>query len=398
MKQWAALAALMLLAITLRLGADLYLDAARSLSNENRQIAAHLASGQGYSFREFQHLGPTSVRAPVYPALLAVLHQVSEADAYWTGFGALGINLTIAGAIVPLSFLLALRLTSRPRVAWAFAVLMAIWPTQIYAATFVQGLTLAIMLSLGAILLLLRARVSPEHRQTAFAVAGGFLAALAMLTEAMLTWPLLLSALFLLFGRPRLLLAAALPAMVLIGPWLYRNALVHNQLTGITNTFSRDLFNGNGPDATGSLHLETANFAGRPVTRVEQLSPQETDALRRQPESIRNAWFRQRTIAWIAEHPGAYLKLCAVRIAKTLWLDWHHPQSWRGPNVIARSIALVGFMLALALRRNVTLPLLWCAGVVLGSTFTLAEARTSTFIDVGQLLALAMLADRRLKT
>jgi hypothetical protein len=398
MKRWAALAALMLLAITLRLGADLYLDAARPFSNENRQIATHLAGGQGYSFREFQHLGPTSVRAPIYPVVLAVLSRVGGADAYWTGIGALGINLIAAAAIVPLAFSLALRLTSRPRVAWAFALLMAIWPTQIYAATFVQGLTLAIAFSLSAIVLLLQASASDAPRHTTLAIASGFLAAMAMLTEASLTWPLLLIALYLLFHRPKLLLTAAVPAMMLIGPWLYRNALVHGRPSGITNTFSRDLFNGNGPGATGSLHLAIANFTGRPVTRIEQLSPQEIDVLRRQPESIRNAWFGRRAMAWIGEHPGEYLKLCAVRVAKTMWLDWHHPQSWRWPNVIARSIALLGLLAAMALRRNSALPLLWCTGVVLASAFTVAEARTSAFIDVGQLLALAMLADRRLKT
>ena len=396
MTRVAVVAALTFLAVTLRLVAIVYTDAAHAVANENRVIAVLLNEGQGFSFNEFQAIGPTSLRAPIYPILLAALEKLPGSDAYWATVGALGVNVLFAAFTVPLAFLLGKRIAG-DRVGYAFAALLAVWPTQVYAAAFPQGLNVGVALSLAALFLVYRVRAPQLRPRTRSAVVAGALAGLAVLTEAALVLPLLFSAGVLLRRRPKVLGVVVGVALVLVLPWIYRNTLVHGRLTGITDTFDRDLFLGNGDGATGSYHQRQISYLGKPQLRIEQLSPQENDALRRRPEAERHQWMAGRAYAWIAQNPVAYVRLCGVRLVKTFWLDWHHPDAFRFVNVASRSVAALALLAAIVTGRRWTLPLLWCVGVLLASVLTVAEARSAVFMDISQLLALALFADRSRK-
>jgi hypothetical protein len=396
MTRAAIVAALTFLAVVVRLAAIVYTDAAHAVANENRVIAVLLNEGQGFSFNEFQAIGPTSLRAPVYPILLAAMEKLPGSDPHWAVVGALGVNVLFAAMAVPLAFLLGKRIAG-DRVGYAFATLLAVWPTQVYAAAFPQGLTIGVALSLATLFLIYRVRAPQLRPRTRSAVLAGGLAGLAVLTEAALVLPLLISAGALLRRRPKVLGVVVGAALLLVLPWVYRNTLVHGRPTGITDTFGRDLFLGNGDGATGSYHQRQLSYLGKPQLRIEQLSPQENDSLRRRPEAERHQWMAGRAYAWVARHPIDYLRLCGVRLAKTFWLDWHHPDAFRLVNVASRTVAAIALLAALATGRRWTLPLLWCVGVLLTSVLTVAEARSAVFMDVSQLLALALFADRSRK-
>ncbi|MBC7784647.1 MAG: hypothetical protein H7144_12485 [Burkholderiales bacterium] len=402
MKPRRIIALLTAIAVLARVAATLYADAATLPGGEDRAIAQNLSQRLGFSFAAFSYHGPTSSRAPVYPMLLAGIDAIAGSDKAAT-FAALVINALAGGASVILAYAVARRLFASKIAPWLMAVFFAIWPTQVYPAIYQQPLSLAVMLLLGV--LYFAASRKPHQ-----AVPAGLLAGAAVLSESILLIPLVLLIALIAARRPVYALTVLLAAMCLVTPWIYRNAIVHRQPSAITNNVWPDVFSGNGPDATGSLHLIAKDPDGRPLARLDRLSPIESDQLKRQPESVRNAQFRKWSLQWIGDNPLAYAKLCAIRVAKLLWLDWDHPLALHWLNLASRSVLFAGFIFALVHRhpRATDLPgmvsafasgrvlgIMLAIGLVLASAFTISEARSAVFVDVAQLLAVASLADRK---
>ncbi len=376
MKRWWLLATWVVLAVILRWAAIQQIDTPRA--TEDRSIASHLSEGRGFSFAAFGHFGPTSIRPPAYPMILAGL-GLETRSALWLNTFFAAVSVVVAYSIGRVVF-------TSDASAQLIAAGVAVLPTMLYAATFDQGLSLAILLLLIAVRLCLCER-------WALAIPAGIVAGLAILTESVLILPILAIALWIASRRPASAMLMLAGIFTLVTPWLYRNAIVHNQLTGVTNELWRDAFTGNLPGATGSVHLPRAASA------TDHLSPIESDRLRNQPESVRTALYRGWTLDFISDQPLAYVRLCLIRIVKTLWLDWDHPQGLNVLNVTSRSILLAGSMVAFGtmIRRHqyCGLALVLLIGLTLASAFTLAEARNSVFVDLGQLLAIGWLIDPR---
>ncbi len=413
MRRWRTPAVIVLLAVVLRIVAVVHVGAVDHVAGENRQIAMHLAGGQGFSFLAFSNLGPTSVRAPVFPYLLAGFYALFGVDATSAHLAALALNVLCGG----ISTALVIALTRR----WWIGLTFALWPTQVYAATQMQGLSLAVTVLLAALLLLQRVRP----------IGTGIVAAMAVLTESILVLPLLFAIVVIFRRKPVELFVCLLAMLTLTLPWVYRNTLVHRRATLITDTLGPDLFLGNGNDATGSQHLRIRDFTGDPLSQIDRLTPPQYDQLKRQPEAVRDAKMFGWATGWIRSHPLQYAKLCLVRAAKTLWLDWDHPMAWKPLNLLPRTLALLICVIAACLapslvysrdraevrassaRSDTTekaltltlcreypgegttmLLLLMVAAFVFASMFTLAEARNAVLIDVPQLLLMAVIADR----
>jgi hypothetical protein len=376
MKRWWLLATSVLLAVVLRWAAIQQIDTPRA--TEDRSIASHLADGRGFSFAAFGYFGPTSIRPPIYPMILAGL-GIETRSALW-------LNTFFASVSVVVAYSVGRAVFASDASAQMIAAGVAVLPTMLYAATFDQGLPLAILL------LLIAVRLSLSERW-ALAIPAGTFAGLAILTESVLILPILAISLWIASRRPASALLMLAGIFVLTTPWLYRNAIVHSQLTGVTNELWRDAFVGNHPGATGSVHLPMAASA------TDRLSPIESDRLRNQPESARTAIYRGWTLDFVSEQPLAFARLCLIRIVKTLWLDWDHPQGLNVLNVASRSILMAGSLVAfgtmIRCRQICGLALVLLIGLTLATAFTLAEARNSVFVDLGQLLAIGWLIDPR---
>jgi hypothetical protein len=383
---WSIVLFIMVLAVVLRCGAMLQVNAPRLRTGEETAIAHHLAAGRGFSFAELGFFGPTIIRPPVYPMLQATAFAAFGTDSPAPALLMLLVNALVGGVSVVLAFAVARQIFRTDVAALIACLLVAVLPTQLYAAAFQQGLSIAVMLLLATIWLLLK-------QDTRLALPAGLLAGAAILTESILLIPLAATICWIASrraGHALLVLAAAFAVVV---PWLYRNAIVQHQLTGITNTLWPDTFIGNGPNATGSRHLY------RNALPLAHLSPADADRLKGQPERVRTQLFRAWSVNWITDHPLRYARLCAQRLLKTLWLDWDHPTGLNAVNVVSRTACFAGWIVAVTVMMRkrafdpVSLSLL--AGLVVATVFTLAEARNSVFVDIPQLFAIAWLIDRR---
>ncbi|HEX8341111.1 MAG TPA: hypothetical protein VF624_09405 [Tepidisphaeraceae bacterium] len=389
--------ALCIAAIVARLVAAYAIDAPARTGGEETLIARHLLDGNGFSFTAFGYTGPTSVRGPLLPMLLAAIESIFSQRAVIPV--AIAIN-AIAGAVATaLAYIIARRLALGTLATTAFAAAVALWPTQVFAAIYLQPMSVAITLSLGAICLLLPddpRRAQDSHAGLHYTLIAGACTGVALLGEPILLFPIALAALLLLGRRPVSLCVFAAGVLLLVGPWLYRNALVHGRPTPITNTFAAALFRGNSDRATGSIHRDIRG--GRPHRMADDLTPQQFDALRGRPEADRNSRLWQWATAWIGDHPAAYVKLCGARLVKTFWLDVDHPYARSPLAWLPRTLAAAATIVALLPSRRRRLALAACAiavAIALAAAPALAEARNSVFVDLPQLLAAACLLDRR---
>lgn len=383
--KWVILFSLVILAIFLRAAAMRFVGATQLPPGEDISIARHLAEGRGFSLGQYGYFGPTSLRPPVYPMLQAGARMLLGHENTLIPRLMLALNTLAGGFSVLAGFLLAKQIFQSESAGLWLGFFLAILPTQLYASTFQQGLSLAVFLLLLTIWTILK-------KDIRLAIPTGILVGMTVLTESVLLVPL--SILILWTGRRhiRQMILTLLAGMCVIFPWVYRNTVVHQHGTGITNQFWFDVFTGNGPNATGSPHLYK-NFSP-----IAHLSPRQTDQLKSMPEPLRMQQFRTWALEWIQHHPLSYLRLCSQRLLKTTWLDWDHPTGLQPLNLVSRSLCFVGWLGALILmtkqRRWESVTICVSLGLILATVFTLAEARNSVFMDVSQLLGILWLKYR----
>src|SRR5438552_13077103 len=131
----STLIALASLAFVLRVGAIFALHRWTAPNAiEHRTLALSLIKYHTFYFRDFNYFGPSSVQSPPYPFLLAVLFKLFGPESNGAYITAMVIN-SIAGAItVALTYLFAKSIGGRDIVALIAAGLVAIWPSQVFAA------------------------------------------------------------------------------------------------------------------------------------------------------------------------------------------------------------------------------------------------------------------------
>jgi hypothetical protein len=203
---------------------------------------------------------PTSFRAPLYPAFLALIY-------YLTGAGArrfLAVRLVQAGLsalLAPLTYQVSRRLFPGSEPASVISAwIVACYPLLIIYPIGLATENLFFLLVLTAFYFLLKIPDSrilvPNPRLAAFyALFSGLFLALAALTRSVILPFAGLAVLWTWFvlKQKRGALLMALTMIFLITPWMVRNSLLHHKLTGIESSMGYNLFVGYHPEGNGSF-------------------------------------------------------------------------------------------------------------------------------------------------
>jgi 4-amino-4-deoxy-L-arabinose transferase-like glycosyltransferase len=363
-----ALWILIISAFTARVAAVLISgDWTSSAAGEYGSLAASLVQGDGFALNEtasFTQHGvyePSSFRPPTYVLLLAGLYALLGVKAVGAHVVALALNALLGAATVPMVHAVARRAGGREAVPLLAATLLAFWPTQLMAVTFVQPVVLIAALLLGSVLLWFYA---VDSGRLGAWLAFSFVTALLALTEPMFL-PVLAGASALVLVQRKLPWpirfrnAAVLAAVVLlvIGPWTYRNWRVHGAFVPVTSTFWMNVWMGNNPGSTGTDRLaltvdQLERFRALGDDRLRQddlLSDGQRQALDGRRAIEREAIWKGYALDFIRQNPARYVELCQIRLARTVWADWDNPRS-RDPLLLyftSRSLLLVGTLVGL---------------------------------------------------
>ncbi len=213
-------------------------------------IAQRIISGEGF----LDSNGFRSVRAPLYPALLAMLLMVSGIPAAHV------VGCALGSIAVYQSYRLALSVWGDETAALGAAAAMCVHPGLVIYSTLLQTEILYICFLLAALTAGYRL-VNGEGgaRAVVLGAASGF----AALTRAVYLgfFPFLLAA-FWWIQRERSragfrdLLAATAVCAVILAPWAFRNLQIHGSWIPVSSGGGGSLLTGNNPYATGTWRSE----------------------------------------------------------------------------------------------------------------------------------------------
>jgi hypothetical protein len=202
---------------------------------------------------------PTSFRAPLYPAFLAIVYFFSGTG-FSRFFAARIAQAIFFGApLAPLTYLVTLKLFPLPsgegRVRVERVARTAAWVVAAYPMLLIYPLGLGtenpfFVLLLASFFFLLYSLEQPSAFH--FLLSGIFLGLTALTRSVIL--PFVITAFCLLFylhGKRTLL--AVISFALIITPWVVRNSLLHHKLTGIETSMGYNLYLGYHPQGNGSF-------------------------------------------------------------------------------------------------------------------------------------------------
>ncbi len=260
---------------------------------------------------------PTSFRAPLYPAFLSVIYFFAGAENPLRFFAARLAQAVIGASLAPLTYLIAVKLLSRPernepesgegersrRTARLAAWTIACYPILLVYPIALATENLFFPLVLLSALTLLWAAENPSALR--FMLAG-FVLGLAALTRSVILPAAGLAALWVWFGlrARRGALALSLAFLLVVTPWIVRNSLLHGRLTGIESSMGYNLYLGYHPDGNGTFQFGIS-----------------LDLLTILDDSIRDQVGTQRAIEFIKQDPVHALELIVTRLGYFFGLE-----------------------------------------------------------------------------
>ncbi len=236
-------------------------------------LASSLASGNGfrwYAQEDLKLLAPyvkfdlstatdydpqyglyTSFRAPLYPIFLAIVYFFSGLD-FSRFFAARLAQVILLGApLAPLTYFVSrILLPDSEKAAKISAWLVAAYPMLLVYPLGLGTENPFFVLVLASFLFLLKSIEKPTT--TNFLLSGLFLALTALTRSVILPFAgLAILYLFYLHRRNALLIAVSF--VLMIAPWVIRNSILHNKLTGIETSMGYNLYLGYHPQGDGSF-------------------------------------------------------------------------------------------------------------------------------------------------
>jgi hypothetical protein len=406
----SSLALFCILAFLARIGADIQLKAWKQPSAmEHRSIALSLVHGTGFTFGDWGYYGPTSVQSPPFPFLLAGMYEVFGTDEPHDGslhganrayFAIMVLNALAGALLVWLTYKMTRTMGGTALAGLIAAGLVAIWPTQIYAARFVQAVTF-ITCGVAAMVILYHKAINTGN--TGPWVAFSVVAALMALTEPVFLPALILITGLMLITKPlpwsarfRNMAIQAFVVLAIIGPWATRNYIVHGKLIPVKGSFWVNVWKGNNDYATGSDRLPLTKTEKAKLLRhkaddgddaiddshhvEEMLDPSQVLRLANHPEAEREVLWKQYATGWIKAHPGRYLQLCGIRLIKTITIDWDNPRAYLSKTYqISRAaillLTLAGLYTAIKQRWQLQIPFILAFCALASYTLTVTAAR-----------------------
>jgi 4-amino-4-deoxy-L-arabinose transferase-like glycosyltransferase len=237
----------------------------------------------------------TSFRAPLYPTFLALVYFLNGLD-FSRFFAARLAQVILLGApLAPLTYLVSRRfLPDAEKTARISAWIAACYPMLLVYPLGLGTENLFFVLLLSSFLFLLKSFEKPSAFRL---LLSGFVLALAALTRSVLLPFAFLAflVLFLLHRRRAILFIAMFFAV--ISPWIIRNSLLHQKITGIETSMGYNLYLGYHPEGNGSFIFGPS-----------------LDLLTILDDAGRDKVGTQKALEFIKDQPGRFLPLAVNRL------------------------------------------------------------------------------------
>ncbi len=273
------------------------------------QIARNLVAGNGFAWGPG---APTSIRPPLYPAMLAATWQALGAD----NLQAIRVvQIVLSLATAALVYLIGLRAFGAATATWAAA---AVWlyPSFIYYDFLILTETLFTFWLVAFVLATVRLVQAPR---ALFAVCCGASLGLAALTRSVL-WPLpllLCPALMFLMRVPaarRLALSSLvlIAYLVVVGPWAVRNSRLQHVTTIVDTMSGMNLRMGNYEYTPDDRMWDAVALGGEKSWVYGIGNDLHGESI---TEGQKDKWAQRKAIEYMRAHPGVTMRRSLIKFA-----------------------------------------------------------------------------------
>ena len=312
------LAAILLAALAVRIVVfGMTADVGTRIADEQHYhlLASNLADGRGFTGA----YGPTSLRPPLYPGLVAGVWQLTDSRSLQV---VRAVQAALGLATAGLAYLLGRRLYDH-RAGLVAAGITALYPALLLANVLLLTETLFTFLLTAATLAMVSVLQQPRP---SMALAAGILLGASALTRSVVwPFPLLLAPYIALLARGSRGQRVVAAALFLIGhtavltPWAVRNSRLQGMPVVV--------------DTMGGLNLRMGNYAHTPHDRIWDavsmegakswiagLPPAPPDG-GEWTEGWKERWAREQAVAFILANPGLTLWRAAIKFGDFWGLD-----------------------------------------------------------------------------
>jgi hypothetical protein len=376
---------------------------------EHAEIAANLLAGRGFAVRFLGADGPTSQQAPLYPLFVAGAFALGGIRTP-TAFFILEMGQALLGGLLVAGVLALAREVApgRVRLAHLAGLIVALHPSLVYAATHVQVAALAATLLTAT---LAAAFCAGRTGRNCDALGAGVLLGLLALTDPILTLAAPGMAWAMVLGRGlrraiRPMAVTVLMALLVVAPWIVRNARVHGEFVAIKSTFGYAFWQGNCALSAGTDKIVRPSVE-RSLARVQRLSSldlrgwnaslwkarhvagylddvalsaDDYRALGQLSEPERSRCLFRRALGDLRANPARYPRLCLRRLRYFLFFDETNPKTrnavYRVSHLALTFLAAAGLLLAGREDRRRLGPTILTVGLITAfHTLTIVSAR-----------------------
>lgn len=298
----------------------------KPLTHDEREylaLAQSVAAGRGFVYDASHDTGTAQQfgRAPAYPLFLVVVgagpHEYDSAP------DRVKIAQSIVGALgVWLIGLLAAR-AAGPAAGVAAASIAAVYPPLVWICAYVLSEALYSTLALATALLLDtaidRARgprekdeAGPHLAGSAFALAAGVTAGIAILARPAMLFFLPVASLWLLYRRrARLAVILVVTSLAVVAPWTARNVRTYGRLVLVASEGGVTFWTGNHPRARGE-----GDLAANPDIKLAEIAFREAHP-GLTAEQLEPLYYRE-ALQYIVRHPVWWLGLLGKKAFYTI--------------------------------------------------------------------------------
>jgi 4-amino-4-deoxy-L-arabinose transferase-like glycosyltransferase len=273
------------------------------------QIAASIVAGDGFARAPGQ---PTSLRPPLYPALLAAIWSVAGTRNFQV---VRAFQVLLALATTAVVYLLGARMYD-DRIGRYAAAMTWLYPSLVFFNFLILTETLFTFLLVTFVLLAVSLVQAPR---SSTALGCGIVLGLAALTRSVL-WPvpLVLCPLLLVMIPGPVARRMALPLVVFAGyamvvaPWAIRNTRLQGVFTVVDTMGGMDLRMGN-YEYTPDTRMWDAVALRGPQSWVRGVTPDEPGGLI--TEGRKDKWAQSQALEYMRRHPGVTARRALIKFA-----------------------------------------------------------------------------------
>lgn len=313
-------AILFVFAFLLRLGLILVLKTYVSpyFFSEHVQIAKNILAGKGYSFHWYGlgAAGDGSFMPPPYVAVILIAHMVFPSMP-WLAIQV--FQAVLSACTTVMIYFIGREIFAEP-VGVVASGLLAVYPPTLGYVLAIQTLILETFLVTSTVLACVHWQKNGTWKQ---ASVLGFALGLAALSRSnlILLLPLLLIWMVLRRGRRGVTHFVVMTGVfvLVLGPWVLRNSLVHEEFVLVSTEGGFTMFEGNNINATGASYRRQGDVWKQYPELARELAPLS--------EAARDRRLYQESIAFIRTHPKETVVLA---LKKFVYFWWFRPRFIEG--------------------------------------------------------------------